>query len=91
MLWGLCPFLRLKRQAPVALEPLVTDDPILQRVMVSTVVNPKKTAGVNLEGAKAFQNYLIAPATQARIRAFRYSDFERQAWWPAGRHNNASE
>jgi tungstate transport system substrate-binding protein len=91
ILWGLPPFLRLKRQAPLALEPLVTGDSIFQRMMVSIVVNPKKTAGVNFEGADRFQSYLIAPATQAKIRAFRYPDFAQQAWWPAGRHNNARE
>jgi ABC-type tungstate transport system permease subunit len=91
VLWGLPPFLRLKRQTPIALEPLATADPIFQRIMVSIVVNPKKTAGVNAEGAKAFQSFLIAPATQARIRAFRYPDFDRQPWWPAGRHNSARD
>jgi tungstate transport system substrate-binding protein len=91
VLWGLPPFLRLNRKSPVGLTPLVVGDPILQRIMVSIVVNPKKIAGVNAEGAKAFQEFLIAPATQARIRAFRYPDFDQQAWWPAGRHNKASE
>jgi tungstate transport system substrate-binding protein len=91
VLWGLPPFLRLNRQNPVGLAPLVVGDPILQRIMVSIVVNPKKISGVNAEGAKAFQEFLLAPATQARIRAFRYPDFDQQAWWPAGRHNNAGE
>jgi ABC-type tungstate transport system permease subunit len=59
--------------------------------MVSIVVNPEKVAGVNSKGAVSFQEYLIAPATQAKIKAFRYPDYARQAWWPAGRHNNASE
>jgi len=91
VLWGLPPFLRLKRQEPISLEPLVVGDPIFQRIMVSIVVNPKKVAGVNEEGAKAFEEFLLAPATQARIRAFRYPDFNQQSWWPAGRHNNAQE
>jgi ABC-type tungstate transport system permease subunit len=55
------------------------------------VVNPKKVRGVNADGAEAFQDFLIAPATQARIRAFRYPDFDQQAWWPAGRHNSPHE
>jgi ABC-type tungstate transport system permease subunit len=59
--------------------------------MVSIIVNPKKVAGVNSDGAKAFQEFLLVPATQARIRAFRCPDFDQQAWWPAGRHNNAQE
>jgi len=91
VLWGLPPFLRLKRQGPMDLAPLVVADPIFQRIMVSIIVNPAKVPGVNAEGAKAFQEFLIAPSTQARIRAFRYPDFDQQAWWPAGRHNNAQE
>jgi len=91
VLWGLPPFLRLKRQGPLDIEPLVVRDSILQRIMVAVVVNPKKMPGVNAEGAKAFQDFLIAPATQAKIRAFRYPDFDQQAWWPAGRHNSAQE
>ncbi len=91
VLWGLPPFLRLKRQTSLDLEPLVVGDSVLQRIMVSMVVNPTKVRGVNVDGANAFQNYMIAPATQAQIRAFRYPDFDQQAWWPAGRHNNARE
>ena len=91
MLWGLPPFLRLKRQASINLEPLVVRESILQRIMVAMVVNPMKVAGVNARGGEAFQKYLIAPATQAQIRAFRYPDFDQQAWWPAGRHNSARE
>jgi tungstate transport system substrate-binding protein len=91
VLWGLSPFLRLKRQGAINLTPLVVEDPIFQRIMTSIIVNPKKVAGVNVDGAKSFQDYLLAPATQARIRAFRYPDFDRQAWWPAGRHNAAQE
>jgi tungstate transport system substrate-binding protein len=91
VLWGLPPFLRLKRQGTINLEPLVFQDPIFQRIMVSIVVNPKKVSGVHEESAAAFQKFLIAPATQAIIRAFRYPDFKSQAWWPAGRHNMAKE
>jgi tungstate transport system substrate-binding protein len=91
VLWGIAPFLRFKRQSPVNLEPLVVGDPMFQRIMVSIVVNPEKVTGVNTQGAAAFQTYLIAPATQARIRAFRYPDFDQQVWWPSGRHNSAHE
>jgi tungstate transport system substrate-binding protein len=91
VLWGLPPFLRLKHRRPVDLIPMVTGDPILQRTMVSVIVNPKKIQGVNARGAKAFQDFLLAPATQARIRAFRYPDFDQQAWWPVGRDNNLRE
>jgi tungstate transport system substrate-binding protein len=90
-LWGVPPFLRLNRQSPLNLEPLVTSDPIFQRVMVAIVVNPKKVKGVNHAGAVAFQTFLLAPPIQARIAAFRYPDLNQQVWWPAGRHNNARE
>ncbi len=90
-LFGLPPFLRLKRQERFNLEPLVVGDSLFQRIMVSIVVDPKKVAGVNADAAKAFQTYLLAPATQARVRAFRYPDFDQQSWWPSGRHNNARE
>ena len=90
-LWGVPPFLRLKRQSSLDLEPLVTADAIFQRIMVAIVVNPQKVSGVNDAGADAFQNFLLTPPTQARISAFRYPDLDRQVWWPAGRHNNAQE
>jgi tungstate transport system substrate-binding protein len=90
-LWGVPPFLRLKRQSPLNLEPLVTADPVFQRIMVAIVVNPQRVGGVNHTGADAFQTFLLAPSTQARISAFRYPDLDQQVWWPAGRHNNARE
>jgi tungstate transport system substrate-binding protein len=90
-LWGVPPFLRLRRQSPLNLEPLVTADSIFQRIMVAIVVNPQKVNGVNDAGADAFQTFLLISSTQARISAFRYPDLDRQVWWPAGRHNNAQE
>lgn len=89
-LFGIPPFLRLKRQARIDLEPLVID-PLFQRIMVAIVVNPKQTSHVNADGARAFEQFLLSPAAQARIRSFRYADFGQQAWWPAGRHNNVRE
>lgn len=87
VLWGLTPFLRTQQQDEVELQPLVLNDPLLQRIMVTVAVNPDKVAGVNVEGVTAFQQYLLAPATQARIRAFRLPGIDQQIWWPAGRHN----
>src|SRR5215216_2661300 len=89
VLWGLTPFLRTQQQTKVKLQPLVLNDPLLQRIMVTVAVDPDEVAGVNEQGAKAFQQYLLDPATQARIRAFRLPGIDQQIWWPAGR-NNAS-
>ena len=85
--WGLTPFLRTQQQDKVELQPLVLNDPLLQRTMVTVGVNPEKVAGVNVEGVRAFQKYLLDPATQARIRAFRLPGIDQQIWWPAGRNN----
>jgi tungstate transport system substrate-binding protein len=86
-LWGLTPFLRSHRQRSVELEPLVLADPLLQRLMVSVVV---RVPGCNQDGARALQSHLLAPATQARIRATRYPTGERVCWAPAGRHNRTA-
>lgn len=85
--WGLTPFLRLDRAAHLKLEPLVLADPLLQRMLVSIVVRATRTPGVNEEGAHALQDFLLAPATQARIREVRYPGATAVHWVPAGRHN----
>ena len=90
VLWGLTPFLRTQQQNKVELQPLVLNDPLLQRIMVTVAVDPDEVAGVNVQGAKAFQQYLLDPATQARIRAFRLPGIDQQIWWPAGRNNASS-
>lgn len=87
VIWGLTPFLRTQQQDEADLQPLVLGDPLLQRIMVSIAVNPDKVSGVNTEGVTAFQQYLLDPATQARIHDFRLPGIDQQIWWPAGRHN----
>ena len=86
-LWGLTPFLRVRKRENLPLAPLVLGDPLFQRLLVSIVVQPK-IAGVNVEGARAFQRFLLEPETQARMRSIDYSADEKiVAWVPAGRHN----
>lgn len=95
VIWGVPPFLRWKRQQSIEqatdLEPLVLDDPTMQRIMVAIVVSPAAVKGVNAPAATAFQSFLLSPAIQARIAAFRYPDLDHQVWWPAGRHNSARD
>jgi tungstate transport system substrate-binding protein len=86
-LWGLVPFLRLRERSELDMEALLLSDPLLQRIMVSVVVNPEKIPGSHVKGALALQRYMIAPATQARIRSFRYPGLNHQMWWPSGRNN----
>lgn len=92
VIFGAMPFLRFKAKHNSEMEIMVGADPLLQRVMASVLVNPEKVQGVNAEGAKAFQTYLLMPKTQAKIAAFRTPGSDQQLWWPAGRHNtNASD
>jgi tungstate transport system substrate-binding protein len=89
-LWGIIPFLRFKQTTTSSLEALVLDDPVLQRMMMTVLVNPEKVPGVNISGAFALQKYLALPSTQARIRAFRYPGVVNQLFWPAARDNIGS-
>ncbi|MEU6894946.1 hypothetical protein ABZ934_24740 [Streptomyces sp. NPDC046557] len=87
VLWGLTPFRKYVKDHPLDLEPLLLNDPALQRIMVTTVVNPAKVHGVNEAGATALQDYLLSPETQAKIRAYRIPGIDQPVFWPAGRHN----
>jgi tungstate transport system substrate-binding protein len=87
VLWGLTPFLKSQQQNKAELHPLVLNDPLLQRIMVTIAVDADKVSGINTQGAKAFQQYLLDPVTQARIRDFRLPGIDHQIWWPAGREN----
>jgi tungstate transport system substrate-binding protein len=86
-LWGAYPFLRYKRNLGSNLEIMVAADPVLQRAMAAIIVNPNKIQTVNSSGAEAFLEYLLQPATQAKIATFRSYGTDLQLWWPAGRDN----
>jgi tungstate transport system substrate-binding protein len=86
-LWGLTPFLRLRKSRPLRLEPLVLGDPLLQRMLVSIIVKPGGARDANTGGAGALQAHLLSPAVQAQIRTIRYPGVDAATWAPAGRHN----
>ena len=88
--WGLTPFLREEKITRRKLVPLVTKDPLLQRIMVSVVVNPEHVPGVNVADATKFQKFLLSPSTQARILKINYPGVKQALWAPAGRHNAGS-
>ena len=85
--WGIDPFLKYQAGHHLNLDILLSSDPLLQRIMACIVVNPKTSSSVNVPGATALQQYLTSPATQARIRTFRYPNLTQQFWWPSGQHN----
>jgi tungstate transport system substrate-binding protein len=89
-LWGLTPFLRLRKSRPLGLEPLVLADPLLQRMLVSIIVKPGGPRDVNTGGAGALQAHLLGPAAQAQIRTIHYPGVDGVTWVPAGRHNRTA-
>jgi tungstate transport system substrate-binding protein len=90
VLWGLTPFQRERMVHSYRLEPLLTADPLLQRIMVSVVVNAGHLPGTNTAGAARLQDYLLSPAVQARMLEVHYPGIQQAVWAPAGRHNAAS-
>jgi tungstate transport system substrate-binding protein len=88
-IWGAMPFLRWKSKHNSNLVLLVTADSMLQRVMATVRVNPAKLPDVNAAGAEALEKYLLTPAAQAKVAAFRMAGSDEQLWWPAGRNNAA--
>ncbi len=90
VLWGLTPFLREQRVAHKELVPLVTADPLLQRIMVAIVVNPERFPNANVAGAADFQRFLLLPQTQAMILKTHYPGNKQALWGAAGRHNAGS-
>ena len=86
-LWGLTPFVREQKANPRAFAPLLTADPLLQRLMVAVPVNAARIQGVNAEAARRLVDYLLSPDVQARILGTAYLGAEQAFWAPAGRHN----
>ena len=85
--WGVTAFIEAKQSNNLPLDLVIPNDSLMQRVMVCVVSNPAKVPHANVAGAKALQTYLLLPATQARIAAFRYAGIEVPVFLPAGRNN----
>lgn len=90
-IWGSFPFERFRRNRSTGLEVMVWDTPLFQRTMATIVVNPERFPGSNVEGARALEAYLLSPATQAAIAAYREDGLGRQTWWPAALDNNPAQ
>ena len=89
-IWGLMPFLRYQEQTQVDLRPLIVNDSLLSRMMVSVVLKAEKFPQANVAGAQALEKYLLLPSTQARIKAFRYPGLDHALWWPSARENTTA-
>lgn len=90
-LWGLHPFRNFKRTRPdLDIEQAIYNDAIMQRI-IATVVVKRPERLVNQRGARAFQGFLTAPATQARIRSLELPEIGPPVLWPAGNQNDNSD
>ena len=84
MIFRLVPFLQFQRQTGADLRPLLVNDAVLSRTMVSVVVKPEKFPQLNPGGATALQTYFLRPSTQARIRSYRLPGLDHALWWTRG-------
>jgi tungstate transport system substrate-binding protein len=86
-LWGATPFLVFQQDNHLPLRPVLYTDELFHRIMATVVVNPSAFPPANVDGALAFQEFLLTPATQALIRGHRYPGVDGPLFWPAGRNN----
>ncbi len=72
----------LANRATLQLEVLLEGDPSLLNIYHVIVVNPEKWPQVNLNGARAFAEFLLAPETQALIGQFGVSEYGQPLFFP---------
>jgi ABC-type tungstate transport system permease subunit len=87
MSWGVTAFIAAKKDNNGPLNLVIPADSLMQRAMVCVVVKPRNVPHANVKGAKTMQKYLLPPATQAPIAAFRYAGLDMVVFLPAGRNN----
>ena len=68
--------------ATLQLALLVEGDPLLYNVYHVLELNPKNAPRINVAGGQAFADFLVAPATQARIAEFGRARFGRSLFEP---------
>lgn len=86
--WGATAFKDWQNKSgDTQLSMVLPDSPIMSRLMVADIVNPERFPQANVEGAKAFVQFLLAPETQAQIAAFKSDKYPAPPFLPAGRSN----
>lgn len=79
----------LAYKANVDLEILVEGDPFLLNVYHVLTVNPEKWSSVNLEGAKAFSDFITSAEGQEIIREFGVEQYGQPLFFPDADKTNA--
>ncbi len=72
----------LANQKTLSLAILVQGDPALLNVYHVILVNPQLSPRVNAEGAKAFADFMVEPATQSLIRTFGVDKYGQPLFFP---------
>ncbi len=73
-------YLAMKKQ--LGLDILVEGDAVLLNIYHVIEVNPAKWPKVNVAGAKAFADFMVAPETQAVIKTFGVDKFGAALFFP---------
>ena len=71
------------------MEILVEDDPFLLNVYHVITVNPERWTNVNLEGAKAFADFVTSPEGQKIIGEFGMDKYGQQLFIPDANKTDA--
>lgn len=72
----------LAQMKNVALVPMVEGEKALLNIYHVMTVNPEKWPKVNFEGAKAFADFMVAPATQDIIKTFGVDKYGQPLFFP---------
>lgn len=72
----------LARQEDLSLVLLAEKDPVLLNIYHVIQVNPAKSAKINAEGAKAFAEFMVDPATQQVIAKFGVDKYGSPLFFP---------
>ena len=72
----------LATQKNLSLGVLVEKAPVLLNIYHVIQVNPAKSAKINAEGAKAFSDFMVDPATQAIIARFGVDKYGQPLFFP---------
>ena len=75
-------YLALNKKRRLGLEILVQGEPKLLNIYHVIEVNPAKWPKVNAPGARAFSDFMVAPATQEIISRFGTKDFGSPLFFP---------
>jgi tungstate transport system substrate-binding protein len=72
----------LATQKNLSLSILVQGDPALLNIYHVIQVNPAKSDKINADGAKAFSDFMISPATQQLIKTFGVDKYGQPLFFP---------